>query len=184
LIFSLDVRGNSYGPAGIRSFDEALRLNVSLSDWIRVLREANAADILLVGVEVPREPPVPDLTAALDLVRRAHEFLMRGEHDAAVGECRRALESVWKIGKFADSARAARKALSGSMDERKSMGKKDRELALGEALINFTHPAHHVGDDGDAEIFGRHDAALAVATTAALVSNLARLFREYPRSRH
>ncbi|MEJ1966522.1 MAG: hypothetical protein WDO56_35270 [Gammaproteobacteria bacterium] len=111
LIFALDVRGNSYGPAGIRSFDEALRLNISLSDWIGVLRQAKAADILLVGVQVPCEPPIAELTAAFELVRRAHDFLLRGENDAAVGECRRALESVWKLGKLAESARAARKAL-------------------------------------------------------------------------
>lgn len=177
LVFKFELRGNSYGPFGIRQVDQSLQMRVSVSDWCRVLRDANAADILLVGVDVPLEPPTSELRTPLQLVRRAHEFLLRGEHDAAVGECRRALESVRKIGKLEEAAVEARKALSGSMSERKSMSKKDRELALAEALINFTHPAHHVGDDGNAEIFGRQDAALTVVTTAALVSSLSRLFR-------
>jgi len=55
------------------------------------------------------------------------------------------------------------------------MSKQDRRLALGEALINFSHPAHHVQGDGNAADFTRTDAALAVATTAALISSLALL---------
>ena len=53
------------------------------------------------------------------------------------------------------------------------MIKRDRQLALGEALINFAHPAHHVQGNGDAEDFSRVDAALAVASAAALISSLA-----------
>jgi hypothetical protein len=40
------------------------------------------------------------------------------------------------------------------------MSKVDRTLAMGEALIVFTQPAHHVDDDGDPEIFSRDDATL------------------------
>jgi hypothetical protein len=58
------------------------------------------------------------------------------------------------------------------MNERKAMTKRDRELALGEAVLVFTHTAHHVGADAEPEIFSRTDAALAVAATAGLVSSL------------
>lgn len=107
----------------------------------------------------------------MESTRRAHELLLRGEYDSSVGECRRALESVWKAGKLEEPARNARSALA-TMEERKSMSKRERQLALGEAVKNFTQPAHHV-DGGDPEIFSRLDAALAVASTAALVSSLA-----------
>jgi hypothetical protein len=59
------------------------------------------------------------------------------------------------------------------MNGQLSMTKRDRELALGEALRVFCHVAHHVGSDAEPEVFGRLDAALAVSTTAALVSSLA-----------
>lgn len=173
LAFTLDLRGNSHGPQGIRPIDASLQLRVAVSEWASVLRDANASDILLVGVALPLTTKKRKLVTAIALVRRAHEFQLRGEYAAAIGECRRAIESVWKIGKLEEAARAARKMLSDNTLARRSMSKKDRELALGEALINFTHPAHHVECSGDAEIFSRQDAALAVATAAALVSSVA-----------
>lgn len=172
LVFGIEVRGNALGPYGVRPVSETLRKEVSVSDWIPVLRDANGGDILLIGVNLPAGAVTPLIAAAVELVRRAHAFLLRGEYDAAVGECRRALESVWKSGNLAESARSARRALA-TMDDRKSMNKHDRALALGEAIMNFTHPAHHVGKDGGPEIFSRLDAALAVASTAALISSLA-----------
>jgi hypothetical protein len=52
------------------------------------------------------------------------------------------------------------------------MTKVDRTLAMGEALIAFTQPAHHVGADGDPEIFSRADATLALATAASLIGTV------------
>jgi hypothetical protein len=109
---------------------------------------------------------------AFQYVRRAHEFLLRGEDNSAVAECRRALESVWKSRGVEESARTARKALSANMETRQAMSKRDRQLALGEALINLAHPAHHVQGAGNGQDFSRADAALAVASTAALISSL------------
>jgi hypothetical protein len=172
LRFRIELRGNSYGPYGIRQIDSSLEIAVTLSDWIRVLRESNAKDVLLVGAEIPRESKSPEIDAAFQYVRRAHDFLLRGEDNAAVAECRRALESVWKSRGLEQAAADARKALSANMDARKAMAKRDRQLALGEALRNFTHSAHHVQSDGSAEDFSRADAALAVAATAALISTL------------
>jgi hypothetical protein len=172
LRFKIELRGNSYGPHGIRQIDASREITVTLSDWIRILRESSAKDILLVGVQIPRESEQPQVGAAFQYVRRAYDFLLRGENSAAVAECRRALESVWKSQGFEQSAGDARKALSANMDARKSMGKRERQLALGEALRNFTHPAHHVQDDGRPEDFSRADAAMAVSVTAGLISAL------------
>lgn len=171
LVFTLDVRGNGHGPSGIRTFDQTVALQVNVSDWIRVLKEANAADVLLVGVHLPTSIIDLSARAALEIVRRANEHLVLGHYSVAVAECRRALESLWKAARLTEDARAARKLMS-TQDERISMTKRDRELALGEALINFSHVAHHVGTDAEPEIFGRLDAALAVASTAALISSL------------
>lgn len=52
------------------------------------------------------------------------------------------------------------------------MTKLDRELALGESLLNFAHLAHHVGADAEPEVFSRRDAAFLVAATAGLISSL------------
>jgi hypothetical protein len=170
--FALDLRGNSYGPHGIRQIDSSLNVNVTQSEWVSILRDANAKDILLVGVEMPVHSGSSAIATALGYVRRAHEFLLRGEDNSAVAECRRALESVWKSRGLEEPARNARKALSANMDTRQGMSKRDRQLALGEAIINLAHPAHHAREPGSAEDFSRADAALAVASTAALISSL------------
>lgn len=171
LTFMLDVRGNGQGPWGLRTFNQSVALQVNVSDWIRVLKEANAADVLLVGVHLTTDMSAPGARAAMELVRRANEHLVQGHYSAAVAECRRALESLWKSARLTEPARAARKLMS-TQEERISMTKRDRELALGEALINFSHAAHHVGPNAEPEMFGRLDAALAVASTAALASSL------------
>lgn len=171
LVFTLDVRGNSHGPRGVRSLDDQLQLKVNVSDWSRVLKECGAFDVLLVGVHMPLDGGAHG-RAALDLVKRANEHLVFGHYAAAVAECRRAVESVWKSANLTAPARDARKRLV-NMDGQLSMSKRDRELALGEALRIFCHTAHHVGHDAEPEIFGRTDAALAVSTAAALISSLA-----------
>jgi hypothetical protein len=170
LRFKMELRGNSLGPSGVRQIDASLEITATLSEWIRVLRQANAKEILLIGTEIPKESEQP--RAALQCVRRAYEFLLRGEDNAAVAECRRALESLWISQSLEQLASNARRALSANMDARMTMAKRDRHLALGEALRNFAHPAHHVQSDGRPEDFSRADAALAVATTAGLISAL------------
>jgi len=170
VVFKLDVRGNSYGPDGLRTFDEHLRMAVNISDWVRVLKETNAADILLVGVHVPIGGE-GYARAAIDLVRRANDHLAFGHYTAAVAECRRAIESLWKAANLKQEAGEARKRLA-NMNGQLPMSKRHRELALGEALRIYCHIAHHVGDNAEPEVFGRLDAALAVSTAAALVSSL------------
>lgn len=172
LRFKLELRGNACGRHGIRQIDLSLEMLVTLSDWVHILREANAKDVLVVGVEIPRDSDPQGIGAALQCVRNAYDLLLRGENSAAVAECRLALESAWKVRGLEQAAGDARRALSASMDARKAMAKRERRLALGEALKNFAHPAHHVHPDGSPEDFSRADAALAVAGTAALISSL------------
>jgi hypothetical protein len=50
-------------------------------------------------------------------------------------------------------AQSARKAFSATMDAQEAMAKRDRQLALGEALTNFAHPAHYTRVDGRPQDF-------------------------------
>jgi hypothetical protein len=172
LVFTIDIRGNSFGPRGVRSFDQKVTHRTTVSDWIRVLREADAADILLVGVHMPGARMSAPLKSAAELVRRANDHLILGHYSAAVADCRLAIESIWKAANLREKATDSRKLLA-NMGQQMTMTKRQRELALGEALRIFCHTAHHVGDDAAPEEFGRVDAALAVGTTAALVSTFA-----------
>lgn len=171
LVLHIDMRGNSHGPRGIRTFDHKMMLRVTVSDWIRVLRDAKVADVLLVGVQMPAGTDDGRFKASIDLVRKANDHLILGHYSAAVAECRLAIESLWRAASLTDRARDARKQLA-NLAAQKGLSKFARELALGEALRIFCHTAHHVRDDALPEEFGRLDAALAVGTTAALVSSL------------
>ena len=177
LTFKVEVRGNANGPNGLRQIYETLYFAVPQAHWLDLLRQVNVADVLLVGVSLPVAEHGTEIAAAVALVKRAHGFLLRGEYDAAVAECRRALESLWSGRGLAEQARGARKVLGSPLEERRSMSKLDRQLALGEAVMHFAHPAHHVDEKGDPEVFSRLDAALAVAAAAALISSLAGLRR-------
>lgn len=171
LVFHLDVRGNSSCSLGIRRFNETLSVPANLSDWTRVLREANAADVLLVGVHLPTADLDPRYRSAIELVRKANAHLIQGDFTIAVAECRRALESLWKAANLGPRSLNARKLSSGGA-ERQKMGRKDRELAYGEALKHLCHSAHHVGEDSVPDEFGRMDATLIVGSTSALISAL------------
>lgn len=165
------MRGNCDGPNGVRTINQTVLLTASVGDWVKVAKDLGAEDVLLVGVHLPVKDTNRGARAAIDLVRKANEHLVFGHYSAAVAECRRAIESLWKSAKLEQPARDARKLLS-TMNERKSMTKRDRELALGEAVLVFSHTAHHVGADAEAEVFSRVDAALAAAATAGLISSL------------
>ena len=171
LVFHIDMRGNSYASRGIRTFAHTMMLRVTASDWIRVLKEAQVAEVLLVGVQLPVHAGDGRFKSAIDLVRRANDQLTLGHYSSAVAECRLALESLWRTASLTDRAREARKQLV-NMNGQLGLSKLGRELALGEALRIFCHSAHHVRGDAMPEEFGRLDAALAVGTTAALVSSL------------
>ncbi|QOJ31428.1 MAG: hypothetical protein HRU81_04555 [Gammaproteobacteria bacterium] len=167
LVFRVEVRGNTLGQYGVGPLDETLSINVGLGDWLRILAEGGTAEALLIGLPLSLAPD-SDASTPLVLVRQAHRFLQSGEYDACVAECRRAMESLWKAAGVQDAAKRARGALANPA-QRRAMTKLDRTLAMGEALVSLTQPAHHVGDDGDPEIFSRAEATLALATAASLV---------------
>lgn len=167
LVFRIDVRGNALGQYGVGPVDETLTINTGLGDWLRILAEGGTADALLIGLPLSLSSDSAASTP-LALVRQAHRFLQSGEYDACIAECRRAMESLWKAAGVHDAAKRARGALANHA-QRRAMTKLDRTLAMGEALVAFTQPAHHVGDDGDPEVFSRADATLALATSASLI---------------
>lgn len=171
LAFRLQVRGNVYGQDGIRSLDDTLDLRVPLGEWLRVLADGGVTETLLIGLPLPTDVVNSAVATPLSLVRSAHRHLQNGLYDACIAECRRAMDSLWAITGVKPAAAKARGEFA-KKDEREAQGKYERTLVVGEALRAFTHPAHHVGDDGEPEIFSRLDATLALATTAALIGTL------------
>src|SRR5262249_14330543 len=109
LRFYFDLRGNCDGPNGLRTINETLLLTASISDWGRVAKALGAGEVLLVGVHLPVKSTNRGAHAAIDLVRKANEHLVFGHYSAAVAECRRAIESLWKSARLEQPAKDARK---------------------------------------------------------------------------
>ena len=124
--FTLEIRGNSHGPNGIRTFDETTHMPVNVSEWARVLREANGADVLLVGVVYSQTERVDSaMRSSIDLVRRANEHLCLGHYSAAVAECHLAIEACGSRSILLRRP-ATREAFVHNMNGQLSMTKRDR----------------------------------------------------------
>src|SRR5262249_30080285 len=105
LRFDLDVRGNCDGSDGVRTINQTVMLTANTSDGVKVAKDLGAEDVLLVGVHLPVKHINSGAHAAIDLVRNANEHLVFGHYSAAVAECRRAIESLWRSAKLEQPAR-------------------------------------------------------------------------------
>ena len=55
--------------------------------------------------------------------------------------------------------------------DRKIMSKSARALVVNEAALHYSHPAHHVDEDGQTFDYGRRDATFMLALASAVVAN-------------
>lgn len=166
--FELRVKAIGHGPHGPQVLFETVKVPLNQSLWARVLTELQGPEYLTLGVSLPRCEPAHPLRAAVEKVRSANELLVNGRYDAAIADCRVALD---KVVQATNATNAITSALKVPTAQRENLTKIDRELLLLNALRNYTHLAHHLGPNGQPEYYSRDDAALAVSTTAALVGN-------------
>lgn len=167
LLWTLDVVGLSRGPHGdIVSVDTA-RYGLSISQWAAILDQLDLADVLVLGISIPRDDPkYKQFAACIEMLKRAHRDLAQGMYDSVVSRCRQALESISVVnGERKDVAAAVQKYKT----QPKLMTKIERELMLSEAARHYMHLAHHVDEDGIPEWYSRNDATFILALSAAAV---------------
>ncbi|MBX9871229.1 MAG: hypothetical protein K2X75_04460 [Burkholderiaceae bacterium] len=168
LEFELSVKAICHGPNGTQQLFETIKVPLNPSAWARVLNELQGPEYLVLGVSLPRCDLDHPLRPAVEKVRSAHEQLINGRYDAAISDCRLALDGIIKSTGVEPKLRELLQAPS---VKRVDMSKIERELLLLNALRNYTHMAHHLDPNGKPEYYSRDDAALVVSTTAALVGN-------------
>lgn len=147
--------------------DDDVRFYANQSSWIACMRQFGQDRIVLLEVDLPTEDG--DLKTAASLLRRAREELDAGNYDGVVQQCRRAIESVQKALKLKPAIDAATEMFT--RGDRKKMTKRARALLVNEAALHYSHPAHHVGEDGEMFDYGRRDAAFMLALASAVVAN-------------
>jgi hypothetical protein len=167
LRFELVFQGETEGEYGTLRADETVIWNANLSVWSAVLGQLNLTDIVVIGVELPRPSAAGVGRTAFDTLRRAKQDLIAGDYQSVVSRCRIALESIKN--ELGDVEKTAA-SLDQFVRQRRSMSKKERQLVLTEALRHYTHPAHHVDDDGQQEWYSRADATFVLSITAATIA--------------
>lgn len=169
LHFRVTISGEARGSNGGQWAREEFRHEVTLSDWSSVLRDLGYADVLVIGVELPKAELGHKLRPAAELVRQAHGDLISGRYDSVVARCRQALESLRTVLKQKES-------IDGALDKfckgpRKAMTKHERELLIGEAARHYAHLAHHVDQAGEQQWYSRGDATFLLTIAAATISS-------------
>lgn len=155
-----------YSESGTRVEGHAeIGYKISQSDWLRKLERAGFADVLLIEITTPPQDAPSDLEASVSKLKKAQSLFHQGDYEGAVAACRKALEALNKGLKVnpAETEKAY-------IDNRKGMTLTERKLLLRHILRHYTHPAHHADELSIDPRYTRHDAQLALTSTAAAVS--------------
>lgn len=169
LYFRVTVSGEARGERDSQWAREDFLYEATISDWARVLQQLDYADILVIGVELPKAELGHKLRPVTKLIRDAHGDLLGGRYDSVVARCRQALEGVRKVlGQQDKSAGALEKFCKAA---RKTMTKHERELLVREAAYHYAHLAHHVDLTGAQQSYSRGDAMFLLAVASAAISS-------------
>jgi hypothetical protein len=167
LVFNLRFLCEVSHENDVQSASDSLRYHVNKSSWIACMKQFGLDRIVLLEIHLPDE--AGDIKVAVSLLKRAREELDAGNYDGVVQQCRRAIESVQKTLKLKPAINTAVETFA--RGDRKSMTKKQRAFVVNEAALHYSHPAHHVDDDGKTFDYGRRDAAFMLALASAVVAN-------------
>ncbi len=169
LAFKINLTGKTKGKSGTCVAQDVIDYNATLSDWSKILEQLGYADILVVGIQLPRIADSSQLRPAIEWIRQAHGCLLNGQYSDVVGKCRMALDSLQTIlDDRSDTNLAVEKFYN---KQKRMMSKTERELLISEVVRHYTHPAHHVEGNGQSEWYSRSDATFILALAAATISS-------------
>lgn len=148
----------------VEPVSEVLRLEVEIGQWATVLRDIGYVDLLIFALELPIDAP-EEFKNAVAQLRRAHQEVLAGHYDTAVGRCRKIMDSVGALAPD-EAANGQIWARAAKRPERDAMSKAERAELVRMAVRHYTHLDHHVDEKGAPEVFSRRD-ALSILTVAA-----------------
>jgi len=169
LVFEIEIIGLAHAPNDTHPVAENVRVEVNLSDWVKVLESLGVADSFVVGVEAPLDAP-PQMAHAIEYLKKARRALAAGEYEQTVSFGRLSLDSL-------KEASPMLKQLSESVRAGKSQdfSKSQRAAALYNVVRNYTNLGHHLDGAGKPVLFSRRDAVMVLTTTASLAGMVADL---------
>ncbi len=151
----------------VEPVSEVVQLEVDIGQWAKVLRDLGHLDLLLFALELPLDAP-EEFKNAVTLLRKAHQEVLAGGYDAAIGLCRKVMDSVGVLAPD-EAAKGRIWALAAKRPERDAMTKSERAELVRMAVRHFAHLDHHVGENGAPEIFSRYDALFLFTAAAGVI---------------
>ena len=171
LDFELQAAGFGINQHAEHEVQDAWRVHVPRSDWIKKLRDANARNILLLEVPLPLPGRSTKRTKIADKLQRAEEYFRNGDYHACVASCRPVVvELGQQKSKQKDWATQLLAWLAS--DHRNGMTKDQRAAALWGTARHYTHQTHHGTMEGGVADYSRDDAQLILILTASFVAHL------------
>lgn len=175
LFFKVDLRVLVHSrQSGVQRGDQQSWLEMTLSNWSRVLDQIGYCETLLLGLELPLNGLNPEVQRAAEQLREAHRDLVAGRYDGTVARVRLAMDTLDTVLGFSSDRAQVLQQFSAS---REQMSKRARADLLRIAVRHYTHLAHHVDAAGVPETFSRHEAQFALAGATAAVWDAITAFR-------
>ncbi len=157
-----------------RTFASDGDFRIERQQWVEALNATGFSDVSFL--EIPRRWLLESDRADWpdQAIESAYAHLANGRYDAAVTECRKALEAVSKAANDQSDATKARKALGSSPNDRKAMSHHERSMAIRESVYHLAN----LGPHHDGRAFTQAEARMVLTLTLGLLEIEWR--REFP----
>lgn len=169
LVFELLALGIGTDENGDQHVQGDWRIPVARSDWIKILRDAGARNVMLLEIPLPLESIADEWHEIAAGLQRAEAQYHNGDYHSCIGSCRTVMQELGQY-KYRE-----REWASGYIDrltsDRKGMSKSEREGALFAILRHYTHQAHHGPSEGGVPAYTRAEAQFVLSLTAATVAH-------------
>jgi hypothetical protein len=146
---------------------DTVRKQITAQEWSATLRPVGLKETIFIEMELPLEDP--DIAAP---VRKSMSQFFEGDYQAAIGNCRIAIESLFRRYKL--------QGLIDTVSNREREGKArrehrslyERQVFFADAVRQIAHSAMHTTADGVVPTFSRNDAHGVLSGTISSVRSI------------
>ncbi len=168
VVFDVKIIGEYYDEYNHLATTEYLIFRVNQKEWMDALKMCGYGNYILYEMQMPAELS-DNFKPVLDIFEQAKKQLYYGEYDVVVAKCRESVDLFLQLANMEDKFAEAKGLYRGNKDQRESMTKAQRRLAIIESIRHFSHGAHHP-DNGARIYYSRSDALSILGATAGAVS--------------
>lgn len=154
----------TFNASSVEAHD--LGIQITQSDWIKLLNGMDYRKSFLLEVEAPYEAKDSRLADSVEHLKEAHHQLYRGHFKQSVAECRNALEVAKPF--FKDEGKVPEEVKAWLKTDRE-MTKEQRLARIGVLMRKLTSLAHHSDTTSKSADWGPEDAKAILAMTAAIL---------------